>query len=649
LVTVYIRCYLLSAAAALSICTAALAAPPSDSLMSANARGFVSVPNLKTLQDNWHRSQMGQLVADEAMQPFVNDMRRQIERKLNGAREKLGLKVDDIKQVAAGEIGIALVERKNSRAAVAITVDVTGRKADADALLGRIDAELTKRGGKRTDASASGVAIVSYQIPPQGENDVQREAAFFIHQDVLVACDNRLEAEEMIARFNGAGDRLADVKAYQETMQQCAAEAGQLGPDVRWFVDPFGYARATRSMLKAKPADNRGADYVKILESQGFDAIQGIGGFINIEVQGTFELLHRTAVYAPAVSSEPNKYRLAMQIMQFPNGENLQPAQWLPRKLASYRTFNCDLQNAYDHVGSLVDAVSGYENTFRDMIDGLETDPYGARIKVKEEFINHLGSRVTLMTDYEVPITTKSERFMFVVDLKNEKAMQATIRKYMLADPNAHEREFEGLTIWEVQPPESDIPELDLPAEPVGDAEHGGGFKNTALSSSAVCVTQGHLFIASHVEFLERILGKRTAGESLVESGDFQEVEGALNQLLAGPAAARTFVRTDESYRPTYELLRQGKMPESETLLGRLLNRLLTTPEDEDEGILRKQQIDGKQLPNFEMVRRYFSPQGAVVRSNETGWFIVGASLSKQQGPQARAGETPTAEVSSLR
>ena len=32
------------------------------------------------------------------------------------------------------------------------------------------------------------------------------------------------------------------------------------------------------------------------------------------------------------------------------------------------------------------------------------------------------------------------------------------------------------------------------------------------------------------------------------------------------------FSRTDEQFRPTYELIRQGKMPESESLLGRTLN-----------------------------------------------------------------------------
>jgi len=70
--------------------------------------------------------------------------------------------------------------------------------------------------------------------------------------------------------------------------------------------------------------------------------------------------------------------------------------------------------------------------------------------------------------------------------------------------------------------------------------------------------------------------------------------------------------------------------------MGRMLNRLLTPSDDEDEGILREQKIDGRTLPEFEMVRRYFGPSGTFVRSDEDGWFIVGATLSKM-ATQAQA------------
>ena len=72
-------------------------------------------------------------------------------------------------------------------------------------------------------------------------------------------------------------------------------------------------------------------------------------------------------------------------------------------------------------------------------------------------------------------------------------------------------------------------------------------------------------------------------------------------------------------------------MPESETTIGELLNELLTTEEEEDEGILRRQQVDGSKLPEFEMVRRYFGPAGRVTRSDEDGWLITGATLNKEK------------------
>jgi hypothetical protein len=39
---------------------------------------------------------------------------------------------------------------------------------------------------------------------------------------------------------------------------------------------------------------------------------------------------------------------------------------------------------------------------------------------------------------------------------------------------------------------------------------------------------------------------------------------------------------------------------------------------------------------------------GTAVRSTDDGWFVVGATLTKQQ-PQARAGAAPTSETSTVR
>lgn len=645
-------CALLACTILLTFTAPSTAAVPSDALMSLTTRGYASISDIEDLCEKWNQTQMGQLVQDEAMQPFIDDMKRQLQLKITGIRDKLGLEWSDLRNVAGGEIGLGLVERENERAAVALVVDVSGHREQMDALLVKVGKELKKRGATKETTDVSGTAMTSYTIPAT-EDEVELTTVFFVKDDILCASDSRLEAEEMLRRFDGAaGDRLLDAKPYQVTMSRCQKESSGISPEIRWYMDPFGYARSVRS-LATEGEKNRGKDYLTILSTQGFDAIQGIGGYVSLSVGGGFEVLHRTSVYAPPIPEEPEKYRLAMRMMKFPNSRELTAQPWTPRKLASYRTFNCDLANAFECFDTLFDAVLGYEDAFAGVLEGLERDPYGPQIDVRKDFIAHLGQRVTLVTDYEVPITTKCERFLFVIEITNEKAIAATVKKFMESDPNAIKTQFKDKIVWEIQEAQEEIPELDIAVsdldllEPVDEAPADGKGKK-AFPTSAVCVSDGHLFIASHVSFLKEVFEIEEPQATLKTASDYREVETAMSQLLSGTAAARFFIRTDEAFRPVYELLRQGKMPESETLLGRLLNRLLTPPDDEEEGILREQKIDGRQLPDFEMVRRYFSPAGTIVRSSDDGWMVVGATLSKIP-PQARAEARPESSVSSIR
>lgn len=624
------------------------AAVRSDTLMSPNTRGFASIADINTLAEHWRQTQLGQLVQDESMRPFVEDMKAQLERKISGVRDKLGLQIADLKGVAGGEIGIGLVEYEKGRAATSLTVDITGHHAQLNALLDKVDKELVQRGAEKENVDTGGTEMAIYTIPSKKTGSLKKDskntrtAIYFVKDDMLCASDSQMEAQEMLSRFSSNSSGLASVKAYQETTSRCAKESNGLAPELHWYLDPFGYTRAVRSFRDPK-VKVHGKDYLSILDSQGFDAIQAAGGFVNLAVGGSFELLHRTAVYAPAVPGNADKYELAMRMMKFPNGKSMAAPDWLPRKLASYRTFNMDIDNAFEYFGTLFDAIAGYDKAFEKVLQGLEKDPYGPRVDVKEDFITHLGNRITMVTDYQVPITTKCERFLFAVELTNQEAITATIEKFMKSDPNATKTEFRGRVVWEIQEEQADLPdidisvsELDLLDEPitVQTGDEAGG----SIPTSAVCVTDSHLFIASHASFMKEVLSEKAAQDTLGTAGDYREVEVALSRLLPGETAARCFIRTDEAYRPTYELLRQGKMPESETLLGRLLNRLLSPPDDEGEGILREQKIDGRKLPDFEMVRRYFGPSGTIVRSEDDGWFITGATLTKL-AVQARASE----------
>jgi hypothetical protein len=136
--------------------------------------------------------------------------------------------------------------------------------------------------------------------------------------------------------------------------------------------------------------------------------------------------------------------------------------------------------------------------------------------------------------------------------------------------------------------------------------------------------------MASDIDFLKELLAGFGQREMLVSSGDYQQAVAAIERLAPGPKSGLTFARTDEAYRPTYELIRQGRMPEAESILGKLLNKMFTTEVEKEEGVLRKQRVDGSQLPNFEMARRYFGPAATAIRTDKDGWLITATVLDKE-------------------
>jgi hypothetical protein len=440
----------------------------------------------------------------------------------------------------------------------------------------------------------------------------------------------------MLRRFSGAPqDNLQSVAAYGSVMDRCRGEAKGLEPEARWFVEPFGFIFAVRTLQESTNRRNE-LDYAKIFQEQGFDAIQGIGGFVNQLVEGDIELLHRTAIYAPPIASDdPLRWTKSMRMLQLPNVQSFEPQSFVPRMIACYTTLNLRLPDAFDNVGPLFDAVKEHEGAWDNSLKGWESDPYGPQVDVRQEFVENLGNRITIMSDYVTPITTESERALFAIEATNEKALSAALAKWMSREPDVVRRELGQVVVWERVPrelePEVDVPGF-TPLQPKGDhtAADDEDQGERVLPSSAVAVALGQLMMASDINYLQEILGGFGQRERLASSPDYQQVLGTLNDLAPGEHCGLHFGRLDEEMRPTFELIRQGKMPESKTMFGKFLNNLLTTKKQRQEGELREQRIDGSTLPSFEAVRRYFGPHGRVTRSETDGWVITGAVLNKE-------------------
>jgi hypothetical protein len=620
----------------------ALAAPASDVLLPATTKGYASVARAEEAQERFKKTQFGQLLDDEVMDAFVESLEKQLKDKFVTVTNRLGFTWDDLQGVASGEVSVAVIERPKLEAALAITLDVTGRETAAKNFLAAVEKKLTSQGGVKREVQAGGTTLTIFDTPAKNPKDDPIQSVFFIQDNVLVGINGRDEAEAMLKRFSGTPtDNLRSLPAYSATMAKLEDSAQGLKPEARFFAEPFGLVHAVRTLDKGVRL-REDKDLAKILADQGFDAIQGVGGFANMLVPGSSDYVYRLAVFAPPVQgkeNDPLRWDLAMQMLQLPNVPELTPPSWAPRMCARYATYSIDVLNAFDHFGTLFDAIEGHKDAFKTSMEGIEQDAYGPQVNVRNELVAHLGNRVTLITDYSVPISVNSERSLIAIEAKDEKKLADTIRRIMEKEPDVERREVGEFVIWERVPEDMGVHELDIDApslNPLQDEDapapvaEGEEEKERVLPNSAVCVAYGQLMLASDIKYLEHLLGDFGQRELLTSSGDYELVANRMEQLAGGPRSGWSFVRTDEAFRPEYELIRQGRMPESETMFGKFLNRLLTTEVEKEEGILRKQRLDGSDLPSFETVRRYFGPAGRVLRSDKDGWLLTGTLLHKE-------------------
>jgi len=274
--------------------------------------------------------------------------------------------------------------------------------------------------------------------------------------------------------------------------------------------------------------------------------------------------------------------------------------------------------------------------TWDKTIRSLAEDPNGPQIHLRNDVFAYFGQRVTILTANELPIGPNSERFLLAIELKDPQKARDTIARWMKHEP-ARKIEIEGHQAWELieEEPPVDIPDIEIPSLPgAGGAIPGNpnAAPNNApagnqppLANAAVTVAKGHLFLASHAGFLEKVLKPKTARETLRGSPYYRLVEQRIEALKLEGQFVRKFSLTEEEFRPAYEAFRRGE-PIRKVLFGPVVNALLG---EQVSNQPRPAPLPGRNLPPFAVVARYLGPAGLAVATEPDGWFVKGFTLKK--------------------
>ena len=655
----------LHCSAAAAVATAA-GFPASETIFPATTRAWVSIADFRGMQERFDKSPYGQLIADPAMKAFVEQIREQISKNGKQRLAKLGLTLEDLEKVPGGELAAAAIEVEGGRLATVLLVDTTGHEDDAKAVVDRIGSRLLEQKATKVTVPGAPPQLTVYELPAD-PNDVRadtagrkRRVAFAVGPQVLVVGDDAVQVGQAFSVLaKGRQDSLATVEPYQAIVEQCGSEVPANAAPIRWFVDPLKFAAAYQKTNPPREK-RKGPDYVAILGRQGFDAIKGAGGVL-IFSEGSHALRHHTLVYAPPLPGrDPDsteRFDLAARMLRFPNAAGLAPAAWVPRDVAGWAALQWDVKNAFGSAESLVDDIVGDKGVFDDVIASLKEDPDGPQIDVENDLVACLGTRVSVITDHVDPIGTDCERIVIAMEAADEARVAATVAKVMDADSDMRKIDIGGHVAWELIDHSMEIPKLEVetPGGAVAHADHDTNDEahrrrqrlrekeGRLLPHSTVTVAKGHLLIASHRDILERVVTAEGGAATLATAPDYVAVQTELGKYVSAATASRGFGREDQAVRPTYELLRQGNMPKSQSLMGQMLNDVLG---DGKPGTVREQKIDGSTLPEFEAVRRYFGTNGLAMESRSQGWYIVGLALPRSQQQEqevARRPEEPAA------
>ncbi|NMC18805.1 MAG: hypothetical protein GYA33_00135 [Thermogutta sp.] len=595
-----------------------------ETLFPDHTRGFFAISNLPEFREHVKKTQLGQLLQDPALEPFVQDLRAQVESRFDGVRGRLGIPLDELGSIVTGGLGIAvLYSDSDAQAGLAAVLEIEGKRPEAQQALDRV-AENARQGGGSVTTEPIGGKEVTIITLPEDERRGLRRMVYYLDDQRLVAADSTATIEGVLTRMGGdSAATLAEQKAFARIMERCGEDAQGAAPQIRWFIEPFGYTAAVRSAI---PPERRRRErrLAEALKAAGFSALQGIGGFVDAAVE-PYEVIHRTFVYAPGPLEKSAK------IFSFPNSKEFAPPAFVPRDLATYAAGYCDILNAFDNVGPVFDQTigEGEEGVWQDVLDSLKNDPAGPQFDLRNEFFVHFGRRIVVFTQYELPITPNSERMLVALEVKDQDAAAQALDKMFQHEARFERREHNGRVIWEGLPEEKkELPDLNLEGIPgVGEIDGPAEEESAPIFPNAsLTVYDGYLLIASHYDYLLAILDGDQARQSLERNPDYLIVMEQIDKLGGEEACLKSFSLTEEQYRPTYELIRQGKMPESQTLMGRVLNSFLAP----EPGKPREQRIDGGKLPDYEVVRRHLGPAGLFGKAEKDGWFLKGFTLPKE-------------------
>jgi hypothetical protein len=414
-----------------------------EQLLPAETVLFLSIPDVPAFVEAYKTTSMGRLLADESVQPFLEELQKKGQELAVNAEEQLGVSMSDIQELPQGEITFAVVAAPE--VAPLLIVDTGDRSDTINTLLEKMDAALKDAGCEHETMSLEDVEAHVYKLPDSDDIPI-KHVAYFLHDGYLVFSTEGKVLEAVIKRWNGGDEpTLADAPVFKYIQEQCAIEGEE--SQFKWYLDLVGSFQAgVRAVQAEMPQANLA---LTILPLIGLDKLKGMGGSGSMMV-GDFDSISKSFIYV----EQPVSGLLGM--MQFGVAEQ-RPPSWVHDDVVGYSSFLWNVEGAYQSLESIVDSFQG-PGALEKAMEQASTES-GTDLNLKQDLIDQLTGEIHLVTEANADgenALGAVPRMVFSLGLKDGSAMQTTLSKLAETEGLPVEvSELGGVSVYSVQSEEN--------------------------------------------------------------------------------------------------------------------------------------------------------------------------------------------------
>lgn len=553
-----------------------IAADPMDKALPTSTILYLRVENMSELRKAFGESQIGQLIADPAMQPFKDKLAAMIEKGDEQLKQLLGVTIAELLDLPEGEVSIALVTKDDKKIPVALLVsaDAGDNATKMAEVMAQVDKQAEQAEARVATEEAEGLTF--HVIRGETEDHpplvwAQDGSVFHISSDVDALKD-------LAANIKGREDALASNPNYTQVLKQVDGDA-----EVVWFAD---VSQIINVGIQAASSSGVNTDAISgQIQLLGINGLKAIGGSYALD-EGDFDSVSKTYVYAPS------PVQGVLKLFSMP-AVDLRPPAWVPSTVASYGAFSWDLDELWKSLTELIDQFQ--PGVIEQVEQSLAEAAGGEGLSIEKDIFGPLGKTIIAISDFKKPVTEQSQRALVAIGLDDDNGAQSTVNKIIeMAKAEPKKRPFQGTTIYE----------FELPPEAA----------QTGLTGPiCLAIAKDHLFVGTEPTLIEQVL--RGGGTSLTESAEYQEV----SKHFPSTASVLSYERPEDQAQAFYSMLDNGQL--------KMAFEQMRAQNPDAPPI--EELFDPELLPDFEVVQKYLSPGGSYGVMGEDGIVFTSFTLRK--------------------